>query len=231
MSAPRPILLHGAVGGPQCWSAQDGHFPGAAAIALPGHPSGTPMTDLGEVVRFVAGLLERVPGPRVLVGHGLGAAVALEVALAVPEAVSGVVAVACGSVLRWPDPAEDLEAAVSEILRRGLVDPQGEAGQVMGRAMRAGGVAAMRADALLCRQVYLGGGRLADLGVPAMFVAGGADEIVPPAAVTELAVTAPVRETVIVPGAAHVVMADAPVPFNRVLAAFLARVELTLDDR
>lgn len=229
MNAPRPILLHGTVGGPTCWSGQDGHIPGAAAIAMPGHPTGTPLRAVGEAAVFVARLLERVPGPKALVGHDLGAAIALEVALREPGLVDGVVAVACGPVLPGL-PATGVEDAIHAALRDGLTNPSSDAADAVATAMRAAGAPALDADTRMARDVDLAG-RLGALEVPVLLVAGGDDPVVPPAAVAALADEIPVRESVVVPGARHVVMADRPGTFNLLLAAFLARLELTLDDR
>lgn len=231
MSAPRPILIHGAVGGPACWAGQDGHFPGAAAVALPGHPGGGALDDLDRAADWVARIIRAVPGPRALVGHGLGAAIALEVVLRDPAPVAGVVAVACGPTLPYDGIsfgglAEDTGAEVDRLLASCLSEPGGAAGATMAAAMRAAGPATLTADLAMAREVDLRG-RLSTLPVPVMVVAGGADTVVPPDRVAALADEIPVCERVIVPGARHLVMADDARAFNLVLAAYLARLELT----
>jgi pimeloyl-ACP methyl ester carboxylesterase len=162
MPAPRPILLHGVVGGPSAWAAQDGRFPGAAAIAMPGRAVGQPMEHLEDAISFVSELLERVPGPRALVGHDLGAAVALEVALRRPRLVDGVVAVACGPTLPFPDVvlthlADDPDAQVARLLRTGLTDTGSDLARAIRAVMDAGGPDALTADIGLARQVDLRG--------------------------------------------------------------------------
>jgi len=233
VSAPRPILLHGVVGGPSAWGAQDGHFPGAAAIAMPGPAVGASMERLEDAIAFVAEILERVPGPRALVGHDLGAALALEVALRRPRLVDGVVAVACAPTLPFPDVvlthlADDPDAQVERLLRAGLRDTSTDVARAVRAVMDAGGPDALTADVGLARQVDLRG-RLGGLRVPVLLVAGGDDPVTPPSEVAALAEEIPVCETILVAGARHLVMADAPRTFDLVLAAYLARLELTLD--
>lgn len=233
MSAPRPILLHGVVGGPSAWTAQDGRFPGAAAIAMPGRAVGAPMDRLEDAVVFVAELLERVPGPRVLVGHDLGAAIALEVAVQRPRVLDGVIAIACGPTLPFPGVVlthleDDPEGQIDRLMRASFRDPRSDVAVAVREVLEAGGAGALTADVGLARQVDLRG-RLAGVRVPVLLVAGGDDPVTPPSEVAALAAEIPVCDTVLVPGARHLVMADAPRSVDLLLAAFLARLELTLD--
>src|SRR3954454_2005541 len=108
---PSALLIHGAGASSAIWMmvltrvARDGH---AIAIDLPGHgPSATEsaafdggngltLTRYRDAVGELAGTL--CLGPSVLVGHSMGALVAIEAALAWPDKVRGLVL--CGAAPR-----------------------------------------------------------------------------------------------------------------------------------
>ncbi len=93
--------------------------------------------------------------------------------------------------------------------------------------MERAGARTLAADFQLCRQVRLGG-RMDDLRIPVLLIAGGDDAWAPPTAVEDLARQMPQALMAVVPGARHLVMIDRPATVNLLVAAFLARLELTL---
>lgn len=220
MSSPRPIMVHGTVGGPGAFVGQEGAFAGAAAIALPGHPLGTGFASAPTAVGFVCEMARRVPQPRVLVGHELGAALALEACLADPGLAVGLVLVACGPGTP-PTSGDDVDAVVAASVR----DADGSAADLLRRELGAT-TAENRTRARMLAADLLSSSDLAAVDVPVLAVAGGDDPIVPPAQVEALATRLQSCRVAVVPGARHLVMADAAREFNLLLAAFLARVEL-----
>ena len=99
------MFIHGAGRTPASWGPQLARFEGALAVALPGHPDGAPLQGARAMADWVIAEIEEIPGSIVMVGHSLGGAVALEVALARPDLTSGLVLVSTGARLPVPDDA------------------------------------------------------------------------------------------------------------------------------
>jgi pimeloyl-ACP methyl ester carboxylesterase len=64
--------------------------------------------------------------------------------------------------------------------------------------------------------------------IPALVVAGADDPLTPPWLSEELARELPHAHMVVIPGSRHLPMADAPATLAALVAAYLARLELTL---
>lgn len=234
MSAPRPILIHGSGGGHRVWEPLATRLAGAVVLELPGHPDGEPLRDVGDIGRAMALALEHVPAPRALVGHSLGGAAALEVARSRPELVDGLVVVASGARLPVPEHAMarvrgDFAAERDRLLAGFADDPQAPGARAARDAIDACGPGVLEADYAACRTVDLRG-RLGGVRVPVLVVAGGADPLTPPWMSEELARELPHAHMVVIPGARHLPMADVPATLAGLIAAYLARLELTLLD-
>ena len=72
------------------------------AVDLPGHPHGAALDRLEDLAGALAPAVESLEGPRALVGHSLGGAVALELARSRPALVDGLVLIASGARLPVP---------------------------------------------------------------------------------------------------------------------------------
>jgi 3-oxoadipate enol-lactonase len=232
VSAPRPILIHGSGGDHRLWTAQTAVLAGAVAVDLPGHPDGEPLTDLAELGDRVARAIATVPAPRALVGHSLGGAVALQIARARPELVDGVVVIAAGARLPVPDAAlararDDFAAEAARLVDGWFADPSATMARLARAALEATGPRSLHADYLACRSVDLRGG-LGGVRVPVLVIAGDADPLTPPHHNEALARELPMGRLAIVPGARHIVHAEYDVTVNHLIAAYLARLELTL---
>src|ERR1700675_1521865 len=101
--APRPIFVHGAGGSATAWQHQEPRFEGCYVLALPGNPAGSAFSTVGAYEKWTAHPIRETPGPRVVVGHSMGGAVALQLALDHPELVDGLVIIASGAQLFVPD--------------------------------------------------------------------------------------------------------------------------------
>lgn len=95
---PLVVLVHGAGMDRTVWQLQTRwlahHGRRAAAVDLPGHGAseGPPLTSIGELADWLAGLVETLdPGGASLVGHSMGSLVALETAARHPGAVQRLV--------------------------------------------------------------------------------------------------------------------------------------------
>jgi pimeloyl-ACP methyl ester carboxylesterase len=232
IAVPRPILIHGSGGDHRVWGLQTARLGGAVAVDLPGHPDGQALDRLEALAEALAPAIESIAGPRVLVGHSLGGAAALELARARPDLVDGLVVIASGA--RLPVPGEVLERVRADpagerrrLMEWFIADPDRPIAREVRAALEACDDATLAADYAACAAVDLRG-RLAGLRAPALVIAGGDDRLTPPWLSEELARELPMAQTVLVPGARHMAMADADGTVNLLAAAFLARLELTL---
>ncbi len=102
---PPFVLIHGAGGSRLNWPAEIRRFSGAAVytLDLPGHglAGGAGCTTVAAYGEALQAFLTAVDAPPVvLVGHSMGGAIAMTVALEAPERVAALVLVATGARLR-----------------------------------------------------------------------------------------------------------------------------------
>lgn len=229
--APRPIFIHGAGGGVATWRDQEPRFEGCYVMALPGHPAGTAYDAVAPSAEWVAAAIADVPGPRVLVGHSMGGAVALQVALDHPDLVDGIVAVGSGARLFVPDAAFDLArtdfpAECERLLRKGwpAADDATVAAEV--DVMREAGQETLLRDYAACRDFDVVA-RLGEIAIPVLAVTGADDALTPVTLGEELARGVRHGMLVVVPGTGHWPMREQPATVDLLVAGFLARLELT----
>jgi pimeloyl-ACP methyl ester carboxylesterase len=188
-SAPA-LLIHGAGASSAIWMmtlARLGRLTYAVAIDLPGHgpsPAGAAAPSAAayrDAVGQLAGTL--CLGPSVLVGHSMGALVAIEAALAWPDKVRGLVL--CGAAPRLPVDDELLRLIRDQpdrvpawLAERGL-SPQAK--PAVRRGFLAAGIAAapetLLADFEIVRATDLTA-RVRDLACPVVWLDGADDRIV-----------------------------------------------------
>lgn len=231
MTAPRPIFVHGALAGSVLWDSLSDRFDGAAVLGLPGHPQGAAISDATELAGWIALAITQLDGPRVLIGHGFGALLALETAYRHPETLDGVVMLGAAAQLRVPDVRDAAASVVVErLLAASLREPDSDVADALAQAMQAIGPATLTSDLAMAAHADVGpiaGG----VRCPVLIIAGEHDRWAPPREAAELAATLPNSHMVVVEGAAHLVHVDAPATAALLIAAFLARVELTLADQ
>jgi 3-oxoadipate enol-lactonase len=201
-------------------------------VDLPGHPDGAPLESVEELAHALAPAIAQLAAPRALVGHSLGGAVALEVARTQPELVDGLVLIATAARLPVPEHAmvrlrADFAAERDRLLAGAFADPDAPMRTRTRAAFDACGPSVLAADYAACRSLELRG-RLGGVRVPALVVAGADDPLTPPWLAEELTRELPMARMVLVEGMRHMPMAEADGTVNLLLAAYLARLELTL---
>jgi 3-oxoadipate enol-lactonase len=230
MTAARPIFIHGAIAGPASWGGLSERFDGAVMVGLPGHPRGDAITEVDALVDWTADALVHVDAPRALIGHGLGAQLALLVAAEYPDRVAGVTAV--GAAPRLHIPALDVDAldnAIRTILTSSTITPGTTFAESLELSMQIVGPDTLRADLSLSAAIDLTD-VAARIACPVLLVTGEHDRWAPPDEAASLAASLRRSHMIVVNGAGHLTHADAPVTVQLVVAAFLARLELTLMD-
>jgi len=137
MTAPRPIFIHGAIGGSAVWGSLPSRFDGAVVLRLPGHPEGTAIADETELVSWITLAVAQHAGSRVLIGHGLGALLALEVARRYPEVLDGVVMLGAGPRLYVPHSGGEAQAdTAGRLIAVSMREPDGAIGDAVAAGLR-----------------------------------------------------------------------------------------------
>lgn len=196
--------------------------------------------------RLVAGAIAALGlGRPVLLGHGSGARVALEVALASPELVGGLVTVGASPyVVQRRSFLARLVMLTPQFERLGPVFLRQLASEPGLRILSAGwydptGITPERRDAFLEPFTVEGWdvalwrlsqaeppaglqGRLGAVSAPALVVAGAEDGVVPVAQSERLAAELPRAELALVPGCGHAVQEECPSDLASAIAAWLA---------
>jgi len=228
------VLVHGAGGNRLHWPGELRRLPGATVytLDLPGHGrSGERGRDTVEgYAEAVVEFLDRLGIERaVVVGHSMGGAIALTLALGSPDRVAGLVLVASGARLRvapailegmhsdfegsvglityfaW---APEAPPALTEVGRRALLE--------IGPEVLFGDLAACdRFDAM---------GRLREIGVPTLVTVGTLDQLTPPKYARFLAEHIPNAQLVLIEGAGHMVMLERPAEMAGAVQEFLKNV-------
>lgn len=211
------VLVHGAGGTHRNWGCMLAPLARVArviAVSLPGHDrsAGAPRPSLAAYADDLAAFLDALGLERpVLAGHSMGAGVALELAAARPARVAALALVGAGARLRVaPDLlaglAADPDAAIDRLVAAMYPEPAahlrpGAAAEYRRRP------AVLRADLAACDGWDIRP-RLAGLGLPAVVVAGEADQMTPPRLARELQGLLG-AELVLLPGVGHVPMVEA----------------------
>lgn len=207
----------------------DAHSP--IAFDQPGHGRSGSLDSLGAVDRmrdFTRALVEKLSlRPQVLVGHSLGAAVALDYALTYPEAVRGLVICSGGSGFDFEDGRLEQARLVTEGKRRRDFDPsafaEGADPKVMRRAFMAGLKTDPRAtygDLLACAD-WQRGDALSRIEAPTLVLHGDAERPAVVARANQLLDLLPNARKAVVARAGEMLLYEQPEAVAAELRGFL----------
>lgn len=208
--------------------------PNLIAFDQPGHGRSGELDALGDVGRL-AGLVRAAMAKLglarpVLLGHGLGGAAALRVALDAPDTVAGVVVVGCGATLPVDDDAYALMQRVTEGKARRPFDvgvfAEGTPQEVMRPYFMEGMKTDPRAtfgDMTGCR-AFDETARVDGLAVPLLVVIGEHERAEVRAAAEALASAAPEGRLEVVDGAGHALPVEASAQLASLLRGFVEAV-------
>lgn len=230
------LCLHGAGGNGNLFS---GLFDALSekhslmAFDQPGHGRSGGLDSLGAIdamADFTLALIAKLglENP-ILLGHDMGAAVALECALKSPGRFAGLILCAAGDRFELPDAALTQAQRVREGKERRPFDPsvfaQETTPDVMKKAFMEGLKTDPRAtygDLSACRN-WDPGPRLAEIECPARILHGDGDIDWVKERAAALAATLPAGELEIVPAAGHALLLEAPEALGDRVGTFLAQ--------
>jgi pimeloyl-ACP methyl ester carboxylesterase len=232
---PPVVLIHGAGGSHLSWPVQLRRMAGQRVLALdlPGHGKSGGFAQQ-SIPAYADRLHEFLSGlglpEAVLVGHSMGGAIALTVALKYPQHVTGLGLISSGAYL-------GVDAAMVEALSNPVTVEMGIArlqqlsfspstppalAEAAMRAVRQSRPSLLLADWLACQAFDLR--ELAhQVRAPAWVVCGADDRMTPPAYSHFLAARLPGAQVTILPGAGHMAPLEQPEALASGLDEFLSK--------
>jgi pimeloyl-ACP methyl ester carboxylesterase len=241
---PALVLLHGGGLDHSVWSLQARYFAhhGHAVLALdlPGHgkSEGPPLPSIVAMADWVVGCLDALGIARArLVGHSMGAFIALETAAAAPERVEAIALL--GVAARMPVHPDLLAAAAeNRHLAPELITAwgYGRAAQIGGNPapglwMTGGGLSLLERSAsgvlavdLAACNDYDGERAASRVHAPALLLLGRDDRMTPPAKAESLIAALAKAQRVVLP-AGHMLMIERPDAVTDALRDFLASLK------
>jgi pimeloyl-ACP methyl ester carboxylesterase len=230
---PALVLIHGAGGDRYHWSPGLRRLPGerVLAIDLPGHgeSGGTGERSIEGYRTQVESWMERIGLEQVVVaGHSMGGAISLSLALSGSERVAGLILVGTGGRLRvHPDfllgmsSDESYKDTVEEIMRWSF------GSRASSRLIELASERMLDTD----REIYLGDfaacdafdvlDQLPQIELPCLVLCGTEDRMTPVKFSQKLALDIPDSDLVLVEGAGHMVMLEAPAEVESAIQEFM----------
>lgn len=239
---PVVAMVHGAQHDHSVWILQSRwlahHGFAVLALDLPGHgrSEGPALADVGAMADWVLHAIAAAGARRAaLIGHSMGALIALEAAGRAPAAVSGIALVGVAFPMKVSDvlldAARDDEPAAFDMINQWsharLVHRPGTPGPGFSvfvqnlRLMERQAPGVLLNDFAACN-AYAGGlERAAALRCPALFVLGERDAMTPPKAAAALVAATPGARVARIAGCGHAIQTEAPDALRDALADWL----------
>lgn len=227
------ILIHGAGSSHLMWPVEIRRLPGHTVIALDlpghGHSRGVGCQSIGDytaaVTEFLAsqGIFQAA-----FVGHSMGGAIALQLALDFPQHVIGIGVLSAGANFNLPaemiaylsSPAT-ASAGIQLLHKRLSNSPAPAAGLTPGiKAMTAARASVLYNDWLACSRFDFCTAA-ARITTPAYVACGSADRLTPPAQSQYLSELLPIARLEVIHGAGHVLPLEQPQALANGLRHFL----------
>ncbi len=225
------VFIHGSGSDHTCWAHQYSKLHkqfNIVAVDLPGHGSstGTGENDVDQYCFWIKKLLDilRLKNP-VLIGHSLGAAMAMKYALRYPQDIAGIVPV--GGGIKMPvnpdllaglkiNPALAIEMickfSLAKANRPILFDPLKE-------SMSKANVDVLYGDLSACDKLDLTND-LGKINMRAQIICGMEDKMTPVDFSRRIVAGINGAKLCLIEGAGHMVMLEKPAEFNRALSEF-----------
>jgi pimeloyl-ACP methyl ester carboxylesterase len=233
---PPLVLIHGVGGDYLSWPSEIRRLPGYRVITLdlPGHgkSGGAGRQCVQDYARDVAEFIEMVGFSRaVFVGHALGGAIALALALDYPDRVAGIGLISTGPSL--PIPSAVIENAASQStlplaikrLREMWISSQTPADltEIIIKRLTETRQTLLLNDLLASNQFNLAD-RLEDIRTPVLAICGMEDKLTPIRFSEALTWQIPGAALQTVEGAGHMVMLEQPQRLAKLISVFLTTI-------
>jgi pimeloyl-ACP methyl ester carboxylesterase len=231
---PALLFVHGAGGDHTTWGEQLRELApnfSVAALDLNGHGRSPAREGEGfqTYTEDVLAVLEALAMPTVVVGHSMGGAIALMVALQRPKNLVGLGLVGTGAKLRvHPQILElcqtDFERAIDFIVQWAFAEQSPP--ELRERAcaqMRRNGADALLRDFSSCNTFDVMA-RLSEVALPTLILCGRDDKLTPVKYSEYLQQNIPTAQLKIIEGAGHMVMLEQPKAVTQALREFCARL-------
>ncbi|HYH44737.1 MAG TPA: alpha/beta fold hydrolase [Thermoanaerobaculia bacterium] len=240
-SAPALLLLHGFPFSAAMWEPQVAAFSARCRCLVPDLSGFGESEPTAEVVRMedfaddTRALLDHTGVERAVVcGLSMGGYVALALAAAAPERLSGLVLASSRAAADTPAAAEGRLASARTVLQEGTGGfAPGFLSKAIGASTAAGQHSRIEALVLAAQPGAVAAaqrgmaerpdrrGLLGEIRVPALILAGEEDTLIPPEESRQMAAAIPGSSLVMIPGAGHLANLEQPEAFNQALARFL----------
>jgi pimeloyl-ACP methyl ester carboxylesterase len=230
------VFIHGSGGNSSAWSHQYSKLHtlfNIAAVNLPGHgkSGGCGEQDILEYVLRLKEILGFLKLERpILIGHSLGAAIALCFSTKYPQDLSGVVAVGGGLTMPVnPDILKGLrqqpEVVMDLICKFSLAkENRPKLFDTLRASLSQASVDVLSGDMLACSKFDLTG-ELKKIIAPVLVICGAEDKMTPPASSEQIAAGISGAKLVLIEGAGHMVMTEKPFAFNEALKDFAGALQ------
>ncbi len=237
---PAVVFIHGAANDHSVWALQSRYvaFHGRAVLAvdLPGHgrSAGAPLPSVEALADWTVALLDAAGVTRAaLVGHSLGALVALHAAARHPSRVRGIALLGPAVPMTVSDALLELAAADDPRALELIVGWSYSAAAQLGgspvpgmwlpgaarRLMQRMRPGVLATDLLACHRYAEGLAAAAQVRCPALLILAGRDIMAPPRNVQALAAALPQHRTLTLPRCGHAMMAEEPDAVREALLA------------
>jgi 3-oxoadipate enol-lactonase len=223
------LFVHGAGCTRAVFREQLTAFPDAIAVDLPGHGAPGSADSIPAFADAIAAKLEAEDlRDVVIIGHSMGGAVALELALRKHPRLVAIGVLGCGVRLRVAPAVlagleNDFEGAGDAFAGLWFADPDSPLRPWAVSLLREVGREQTLADLRACDRFDIGA-RIGEVRLPILALTGESDRLTPPKYAALLGDRVAGAQVRIVPGAGHFVMVEQPAVTNAALGSFVSRV-------
>jgi pimeloyl-ACP methyl ester carboxylesterase len=233
---PSLFFVHGAGCDASLWLPQSEYFAAGRLtyrMDLPGHGGSSPegeerISAYAEWVRLVTSSLFSSTH-FVLIGHSMGGAIAMEIAVDPPPGLAGIVLVGTGAKLAvtraiFQMLKEDVESFFKTIGDFAFAPATSEETRKrFTRAVRRCPSSVIYNDFRAC-DLFDIRDRLDKIHIPALILCGNEDQLTPPKYASYLRQRINSSHLCIIPNAGHMVMAEQPTAMNQAIESFLGEI-------